>query len=66
MCKWTSSINSLLGKNGRYKKPTHDSGSKRNMRNLFIQSGHTYFGIAAGDFKYQCRQRFHRNKEFVK
>ena len=44
---------SLFGKNGRGKKPTHDSGGKENMGILFNQSHYTYCIIPAGDFKYK-------------
>ena len=37
----------------RDKKPTHDSGGKRNMGIWFSQSDYT---IPVGDFKYQGRQ----------
>ena len=66
MCKWRRSSISLFGKNGRYKKHTHDSGGKENMGILFIQSYHTYCRISAGGFRYQGRQVFQVNKKFVK
>ena len=66
MCKWTPSSISLFGKNGRYKKHTHDSGGKGYMGILFIQSDQTYCRISAWDFKYQGRQVFQVNKKFVK
>ena len=55
-----------MGKDGRYKKPTHDSGGKGNMGILFSQSDHTYCKIPAGDFKYQDRQGFLVIEKFVK
>ena len=53
-----SSTISSFGKNGRYKKPAHDSGDKGNMRILFSQSDDTYWRIPAADFKYQGKQGF--------
>ena len=55
-----SSSISLFGKNGRDKKPTHDSGDKENMEIFFNQSDHTYCRIPAGDFtaEYQGGQGF--------
>ena len=50
---------SLFSKNGRDKKPTHDSGGKRNMGIWFSQSDYT---IPVGDFKYQGRQSLQGNK----
>ena len=53
-----SSSISLFGENGRDKKPTHDSGAKRNMGILFSQSDYTYSRKSARGFKYQGRQNF--------
>ena len=61
-----SSSISLFGKNGRDKKPTHNSGDKGDMGILFSQSGHTYCRIPAREFKYQDRQGFQGNENFVK
>ena len=57
---------SLFGKNGRDKKPTHDSRGKGNIEILFSQSDHTYSRISSDDFKYQGRQGLQENEKFVK
>ena len=57
-----SSSISLFGKNGRDKKPTHDSGGKGDMGILFSQSDQTYCRIPARDFKYHGRQGFQGNE----
>ena len=57
---------SLFGKNGRDKKPTHDSGGKGNMRIFFSQSDHIYCRIPARGFKYHSRQSSQVNEKFTK
>ena len=60
MCKGQSCSINLFGKNGKNKKPTHDSRGNRNMGILFSQSDPTYCRIPAGTYKYQERRGFQK------